>query len=102
MFANIFIICYYLWANFLWTTFTVQGGRRIKAMKKGIHPEYHRCTVTCVSCGNTFETGSTLKEIKVDTCANCHPFYTGKQRFVQSDGRVDRFNRKYGLNNEKK
>ena len=61
-------------------------------MKKGIHPEYHRCTVTCVSCGNTFETGSVLKEIKVDTCANCHPFYTGKQRFVQSDGRVDRFN----------
>ena len=81
---------------------TVQGGRRLKVMKKGIHPEYHRCTVTCVSCGNTFETGSVLKEIKVDTCANCHPFYTGKQRFVQSDGRVDRFNRKYGLNNEKK
>ena len=81
---------------------TVQGGRRIKVMKKGIHPAYNRCTVTCVSCGNTFETGSVLKEIKVDTCANCHPFYTGKQRFVQSDGRVDRFNRKYGLNNEKK
>ena len=66
-------------------------------MKKGIHPNYNRCTVTCISCGATFETGSTLKEIKVDTCANCHPFYTGKQRFVQSDGRVDRFNRKYGL-----
>ena len=70
-------------------------------MKKDTHPKYYRCTVTCVSCGNTFETGSTLKEIKVDTCANCHPFYTGKQRFVQSDGRVDRFNRKYGLNNER-
>ncbi len=81
----------------------VQGGRR-KQMKKGIHPEYHRCTVTCISCGATFETGSTLKEIKVDTCSNCHPYYTGKQRYVQADGRVDRFNRKYGLqnNNEKK
>ena len=71
-------------------------------MKKGIHPEYHRCTVTCVSCGSTFETGSTLKEIKVDTCANCHPYYTGKQRYVQADGRVDRFNRKYGLNKDEK
>lgn len=60
----------------------VQGGRR-KQMKKGIHPEYHRCTVTCISCGATFETGSTLKEIKVDTCSNCHPYYTGKQRYVQ-------------------
>jgi large subunit ribosomal protein L31 len=63
-------------------------------MKKGIHPEYHKCTVTCVSCGATFETGSTLDEIKVDTCSNCHPFYTGKQRFVQSDGRIDKFNKK--------
>lgn len=79
----------------------VQGGRR-KAMKKGVHPQYNQCTVTCVSCGNVFETGSILKEIKVDTCSNCHPYYTGKQRFVQSDGRVDRFNRKYGINNEKK
>jgi large subunit ribosomal protein L31 len=66
-------------------------------MKKGIHPEYHRTKVTCISCGATFETGSTLKEIKVDTCSNCHPFYTGKQRYVQADGRIDRFNRKYGL-----
>ena len=68
-------------------------------MKKGIHPNYNRCTVTCISCGATFETGSILKEIKVDTCSNCHPFYTGKQRFVQSDGRVDRFNRNTDLNN---
>ncbi len=67
-------------------------------MKKGIHPAYHTCTVTCVSCGSTFESGSTLKEIRVDTCSNCHPFYTGKQRFNQADGRVDRFNKKYGLN----
>ena len=66
-------------------------------MKQDIHPKYGRCKVACVSCGNTFETGSVLKEIKVDTCSNCHPFYTGKQRFVQAAGRVDRFNKKYGL-----
>lgn len=66
-------------------------------MKKDIHPHYQRCKVTCVSCGNTFETGSTLKEIRVDTCSNCHPFYTGKQRFVQAAGRVDKFNKKYGI-----
>jgi len=71
-------------------------------MKEGIHPKYQKCTVTCVSCGNTFETESTLKEIKVDVCSNCHPFYTGKQRFTQADGRVDKFNRKYGLNQNKK
>lgn len=70
-------------------------------MKKGIHPKYQKCTVTCVSCGSTFETGSTVSEIKVDTCANCHPFYTGKQRYVQVDGRVARFNRKYGLDDKK-
>ena len=53
--------------------------------------------VTCVTCGATFTTGSTVKEIKVDTCSNCHPFYTGKQRFTQADGRVDKFNKKYGI-----
>jgi len=63
-------------------------------MKKGIHPAYHHCIVTCTSCGATFETGSTLDEIKVDTCSNCHPFYTGKQRQVRADGRIDKFNRK--------
>jgi len=71
-------------------------------MKKGIHPNYHKCTVTCTSCGATFVTGSTLEEIKVDTCSNCHPFYTGKKRFVQSEGRVDKFNKKYGLENNNK
>lgn len=68
-------------------------------MKKGIHPNYNKITVTCVSCGNEFESGSTLKDIRVDTCSNCHPFYTGKQRFTQADGRVDRFNKKYGIKN---
>lgn len=64
-------------------------------MKEGIHPKYQTCKVTCITCGTTFETESTLKEIRVDTCSNCHPFYTGKQRFVQNDGQVARFNRKY-------
>lgn len=66
-------------------------------MKKGIHPNYKKITVTCVTCGQTFTTGSVLDEIRVDTCSNCHPFYTGKQRFTQADGRIDRFNKKYGI-----
>ena len=63
-------------------------------MKKGIHPQYHKITVVCTTCGNTFETGSTLKEMRVDTCAKCHPFYTGEQKFVQAAGRVERFNKR--------
>ncbi|MFI3284582.1 MAG: 50S ribosomal protein L31 [Erysipelotrichaceae bacterium] len=65
-------------------------------MKPGIHPTYQKATVTCVSCGNVFETGSTKAEIKVDTCSNCHPFYTGRQRFAAAQGRIEKFNRKYG------
>ena len=64
-------------------------------MKKGIHPQYNKVTVVCTTCGNTFETGSTLKEMRVDTCSKCHPFYTGKQQFVQATGRVEQFNKKY-------
>jgi large subunit ribosomal protein L31 len=63
-------------------------------MKKDIHPKYYRCKVTCLTCGNTFETGSTLPEIKVDTCSNCHSFYTGKIAFTADTGRVARFRRK--------
>ncbi|HEY4662762.1 MAG TPA: 50S ribosomal protein L31 [Candidatus Humimicrobiaceae bacterium] len=62
-------------------------------MKKGIHPEYFDCTVTC-SCGNTFKTRSTKKEIRVEICSNCHPFYTGKQKLVDSGGRVERFKKR--------
>ncbi|NLI95062.1 MAG: 50S ribosomal protein L31 [Erysipelotrichaceae bacterium] len=69
-------------------------------MKKDIHPTYYKTTVTCVTCGNVFETGSTVEEIRVDTCGNCHPFYTGKQRFTVADGRIDRFNKKYGIKEE--
>ena len=66
-------------------------------MKKEGHPNYKTVKVTCVTCGNTFETGSTLDEIRVDTCSNCHPFYTGKQKFAQTDGRVGRFMKKYNM-----
>ena len=66
-------------------------------MKKGIHPEYHRIMVKCTSCGAEFETGSTSKELRVDTCSNCHPFYTGQQRAVSARGAIDKFNRRYGL-----
>ncbi|MBN2123210.1 MAG: 50S ribosomal protein L31 [Deltaproteobacteria bacterium] len=69
-------------------------------MKSGIHPEYHRAIVHC-ACGNEFETGSTLKEIKVEICSKCHPFFTGKQKLVDSAGRVERFRSKYALYEEK-
>jgi large subunit ribosomal protein L31 len=65
-------------------------------MKKGIHPEYHECKVTC-ACGETFTTGSVRKEMRVDICSKCHPFFTGKQKLVDTGGRVDRFNKRYGL-----
>ncbi len=64
-------------------------------MKQGIHPAYQRAVVTC-ACGNTFETRSTKPTIRVEICSNCHPFYTGKQKLVDSAGRVERFLRKYG------
>lgn len=71
-------------------------------MKKGVHPAYNRCKVTCISCGNTFESGSVLKEIKVDTCSNCHSFYTGKLGFSANAGRVDKFNKRAAKKTTKK
>ena len=65
-------------------------------MKQGIHPEYYQATVTC-NCGNTFVTGSTNKDIHVEICSKCHPFYTGQQKAAQARGRVDKFNKKYGM-----
>jgi len=59
-------------------------------MKSDIHPQYYQATVTC-ACGNTFTVGSTMPEIKVEICSNCHPFFTGKQKFVDTAGRIDRF-----------
>jgi large subunit ribosomal protein L31 len=65
-------------------------------MKKGIHPEYQDCNIVCV-CGNVVKTKSTKPEIKVEICSNCHPFFTGKQRYVDSAGVVDKFKKKYGI-----
>jgi large subunit ribosomal protein L31 len=67
-------------------------------MKQDIHPDYVACTVTC-GCGNVFETRSTQAKINVEICSACHPFYTGKQKFVDTAGRVEKFLRKYGLEN---
>ncbi len=65
-------------------------------MKEGIHPEYKTATVTC-ACGNVFETRSTVPAIHVEICSQCHPFFTGKQKLVDSAGRVEKFRRKYGI-----
>jgi large subunit ribosomal protein L31 len=67
-------------------------------MKEGIHPEYKVTTITC-ACGNVIETRSTAQNIHVDICSQCHPFFTGKQKLVDTAGRVERFKRKYGLKN---
>jgi large subunit ribosomal protein L31 len=65
------------------------------SMKAGIHPEYKQITVTC-TCGNKFETRSTIgQDLQVEVCSNCHPFYTGKQKIVDTGGRVDKFRKKY-------
>lgn len=64
-------------------------------MKRGIHPNYKPSTIEC-ACGNAIQTYSSRGSFKVDICASCHPFYTGKQKLVDAAGRVERFNRKYG------
>ena len=68
-------------------------------MKKDIHPKYGKAVISC-ACGNSIETGSTKKNMKVEICSACHPFFTGKQKIVDTAGRVERFNRKYKLNSE--
>ncbi|MCX8014063.1 MAG: 50S ribosomal protein L31 [Rectinema sp.] len=65
-------------------------------MKKGIHPKYELTTITC-ACGNVIETRSTVKNIQVEICSACHPFFTGKQKLVDTAGRIERFNKKYGI-----
>lgn len=64
-------------------------------MKQGIHPEYGKTTITC-ACGNVLEVGSAKKEMNVEICSKCHPFFTGKQKLVDTEGRVDRFRKKFG------
>ena len=64
-------------------------------MKKELHPEYHEIAVSC-ACGNSFKTRSTVPEMKVEICSACHPFFTGKQKLIDSAGRVERFQKRYG------
>ncbi|MGI6188762.1 MAG: 50S ribosomal protein L31 [Clostridiales bacterium] len=68
-------------------------------MKKGIHPEYGKAVVRC-ACGETFETGSTKKEIRIEICSKCHPFFTGRQKLVDTGGRVERFKKRYGMESD--
>jgi large subunit ribosomal protein L31 len=68
-------------------------------MKKAIHPKYEMVTVTC-ACGNTFQTKSTKDKLRVEICNACHPFYTGKQKIIDTAGRVEKFNKKYNLKQE--
>ena len=63
-------------------------------MKQGIHPDYKDAKITC-SCGSVLETRTTSGDLKIEVCAECHPFYTGKQKFVDTAGRIDKFNKKY-------
>jgi len=65
-------------------------------MKKDLHPNYKTVTVHC-ACGNTFESGSVKDELRVEICSECHPFYTGRQKFLDKGGRVDKFKKKYGM-----
>ena len=66
-------------------------------MREGIHPEYKKCVIRC-ACGNEIETSSTKGDMRVEICSKCHPFFTGRQKLVDTGGRVDRFNKRFGLN----
>jgi len=70
-------------------------------MKEGIHPKMKRVTIRC-GCGAEFETLSTRDDLRVDICSKCHPFFTGEEKLLDSEGRVERFTRKYGLSKERK
>ncbi|MBQ5329982.1 MAG: 50S ribosomal protein L31 [Oscillospiraceae bacterium] len=65
-------------------------------MREGIHPNYQETTITC-ACGNVIKTRSTKSDIRVEICSKCHPFYTGKQKLVDTGGRVDRFKKRFGM-----
>ncbi len=68
-------------------------------MKTGIHPKYEMTKITC-ACGNVIETRSTVKDLQVEICSQCHPFFTGKQKLVDTAGRVERFKKKYGITSD--
>jgi large subunit ribosomal protein L31 len=66
-------------------------------MKSGIHPDYHDVSISCGSCGHVYQTRSTGEKLSTEICSNCHPFFTGKQKLLDSAGRVDKFLTKYGM-----
>jgi large subunit ribosomal protein L31 len=78
----------------------VLGNQEDIVLKKDIHPAYKMVTVKC-ACGNTFETRSTAKEIHIDICSNCHPFFTGKQKLIDTAGRGEKYMKKYSLDKNK-
>jgi large subunit ribosomal protein L31 len=69
-------------------------------MRNKIHPKYEPCTITC-SCGNVIETRSTTGDMRIEICSACHPFYTGKQKLLDTAGRIEKYNRKYNINPKK-
>ena len=73
----------------------------VTSMKENIHPNYKQTKITC-ACGEVIETGSTKEDIRVEICSKCHPFFTGRQKLVDTGGRVDRFKKRYGLQDEAK
>jgi len=75
---------------------SIKNFKEVNVMREGIHPNYYQATVTC-NCGNTFVTGSTKPEIHVEVCSKCHSFYTGQQKAAAARGRIDKFNKKYGV-----
>jgi len=74
--------------------------KEVKIMKEGLHPKYNEAVVKC-ACGETFVTGSTKKELKVEICSKCHPFFTGKQKLVDTGGRVEKFMKKFNISQDK-
>lgn len=74
----------------------VMNRNEVKRMKDNLHPNYEQTKVRC-ACGAVIETGSTKKDMRVDICSNCHPYFTGKQKLVDTGGRVDRFNKRFNL-----
>lgn len=78
---------------------TANNTREVNIMREGIHPNYYQANVVC-NCGNEFVTGSTKKDIHVEVCSKCHSFYTGQQKAAQARGRIDKFNRRYGMNTD--
>ncbi len=76
--------------------YLVNSSKEVTGLKEGIHPAYEETTIKC-ACGNEIKTRSTKKDIRVDICSNCHPFFTGRQKLVDTGGRVERFNKRFNL-----